>query len=59
MDQKLTVALFFSGLKLVTASLSSPFDQEIYGRNIGMLSRFFTLAFLSVERSVLGLVVKA
>ncbi|MFW6753969.1 hypothetical protein ACKUG4_25160 [Pseudomonas glycinae] len=56
LEEKFTVALIFSGDKLMMVSLISPFDQNLYVKAIAGLSKSFTLVSMSDDKSVLDLV---
>ncbi|MGX9380051.1 hypothetical protein [Pseudomonas sp. JQ36] len=55
LEEKFTVALIFSGDKLMMVSLISPFDQNLYVKVIAGLSKSFTLVSLSDEKSILDM----
>jgi len=56
LEEKFTVALIFSGDKLMMVSLISPFDQNLYVKAVAGLSKSFTLVSMSDDKSVLDLV---
>lgn len=53
LEEKFTVALIFSGGKLMMVSLISPFDQNAYVKAIAGLSNSFTLVSMNDEKSIL------
>ncbi|MBV4539902.1 hypothetical protein [Pseudomonas vlassakiae] len=53
LEEKFTVALIFSGDKLMMVSLISPFDQNAYVKAIAGLSNSFTLVSMNDEKSIL------
>lgn len=55
LEEKFTVALIFSGDKLMMVSLISPFDQNLYVKAVAGLSKSFTLVSMSDDKSVLDL----
>ncbi|CAN7365279.1 hypothetical protein LJR277_002098 [Pseudomonas sp. LjRoot277] len=56
LEEKFTVALVFSGDKLIMVSLISPFDQDLYGKAIAGLSKTFTLVSMTDDKSMLDVV---
>ena len=56
LEEKFTVALVFSGDKLIMVSLISPFDQDLYGKAIAGLSKTFTLVSMTDDKSVLDVI---
>jgi hypothetical protein len=56
LEEKFTVALVFSGNKLIMVSLISPFDQDLYGKAIAGLSKTFTLVSMTDDKSMLDVV---
>jgi hypothetical protein len=56
LEEKFTVALVFSGEKLIMVSLISPFDQDLYGKAIAGLSKTFTLVSMTDDKSMLDVI---
>ncbi|QAY92693.1 hypothetical protein [Pseudomonas sp. ACM7] len=56
LEEKFTVALVFSGDKLIMVSLISPFDQDLYGKAIAGLSKTFTLVSMTDDKSMLDVI---
>ncbi len=53
---KFTAALAFSGSKLMTVTLVSPYDSDLHATALGSLAKTFKLSLLSDDRSQLDIV---
>lgn len=53
---KFTAALAFSGAKLITVTLVSPYDSDLHSTAVGSLAKTFKLSLLSNDRSQLDVV---